>query len=216
MIKFTNPFQEEFIAATTAEMEAKGVRIRLQDQEQIDCDGFPVSGYFDEDEPAFAVAMGGTNTQLVMSVYVHEYSHFRQWVEDAPAWNAKLQKNVCPQGVFDAWLAHAVELIPEQNDAALKLLVALERDCEERALAVVMENPRLDIDPTWYIRSANLYLMYYGVVKRTRRWYDKPMHAQPLLLSLVPSDRLVTVEEALNPPSDLHRAICETCYLPPL
>lgn len=202
-----------WIETVIAELEEAEIEVRLVDAEQADCHGSPVGGYFDEDQAEFVVATGG-DTAIWLSVFLHEYMHFRQSQAATSAWTAKLPGNACPQQAFDAWLAGVVEMTPEQLRAAVSLILANERECETMALSMLSGTPELPLDPFWYTRAANVYLAFYGVVMRTRRWYDRSPYSRPDPLMLVPGDRLLSVEEAMSPSSEFAEAIRETCYLP--
>jgi len=195
------------------ELEDAGVTVRLVDAEQADCGGSKVGGYFDENAPEFVVATGGP-THVWLSVFVHEYCHFRQSQNETASWTAKLAGECCPQEAFDAWLAGVVEMTPEQLRAAVGLVLTMERECETMALETLQGTPEIPIDREWYIRAANVYLGFYGVVMRTRRWYDRSPYSRPDPLALVPGDRLLSVNEAMAPTPAFVEAIRETCYLP--
>lgn len=202
-----------WIETVIAELEEAEIEVRLVDAEQADCHGSPVGGYFDEDQAEFVVATGG-DTAIWLSVFLHEYMHFRQSQAATAAWTAKLPGNACPQQAFDAWLAGVVEMTPEQLRAAVSLILAMERECETMAIATLSRTPDLPLDPFWYTRAANVYLGFYGVVMRTRRWYDRSPYSRPDPLMLVPGDRLLSVEEAMEPSAEFAEAIRETCYMP--
>lgn len=206
------PETREWIASVLRELEHAEVEVRLVDAEQADCHGSPVGGYFDEDAGEFVVATGGRQ-ELWLSVFLHEYQHFRQSQAATPAWTAKLAGGACPQQAFDAWLARVVEMSPEQLRNAVGLILAMERECEEMAVEALRSLP-IPLEPEWYIRAANVYLGFYGVIMRTRRWYERSPYSSPEPLGLVPGDRLLTVEEAMEPSPAFEAAIRAACYLP--
>lgn len=199
-----------FVASTTSEMAARGVKVRLVEAEHADVGGSKVGGYFDFYGPEFVVATGKP-PHLWLSVYVHEYCHFLQWVQDTPAWRAKLPGDCCPQEAFDAWLANVVEMTPDQLRAAVGLVLACEHECEQMALAIIALQD-LRIAREWYVRAANVYLAWYGVVMQTRRWYDRSPYATDTLTAIVPGDRLIEVDEAMSPSEDFVTAARAACY----
>ncbi|MEY3203935.1 MAG: hypothetical protein RLZZ21_266 [Planctomycetota bacterium] len=205
------PAASDWVAARVAELEEAGVEVRLVPDEHADCGGSKVGGYFDEHAPEFVVATGG-RTELWLSVFVHEYCHFRQSQAETPAWMAKLAGDCCPQEAFDAWLAGVVEMTPEQLSAAVALVLGSEVECEHMALGLLMSHQELPLNRHWYVRAANVYLGWYGVVMRTRRWYDRSPYSSPEPLLLVPDDRLMTVEEAMSPTPAFEDAIRRVCY----
>lgn len=201
-----------WIESAIAELEEAGVEVRLVADEYADCSGYKVGGWFDENGPEFVVA-SGRPTNVWLSVFVHEFSHFRQSQEKTAAWNAKLAGECCPQEAFDAWLAGVVEMTPQQLRAAVGLVLAMERECETMALELIERTPEIPIDRVRYLRAANVYLGWYGVVMRARRWYDRAPYTSPELLDLVPGDRLLTVDEAMDPSPEFEAAIRQTCYV---
>lgn len=201
-----------WIEAAIGELADADIEVRFVPTEHADCGGSKVGGYFSADSGEFVVATGGT-TELSLSVFLHEYCHFRQSQADTPAWIATLPGGCCPQQVFDAWLAGVVEMTPDQLRQAVALVLAMEHECETIALTLLSKTPDLPLDREWYTRAANVYLGWYGVVMRTRRWYDRSPYSSPEPLALVPADRLLSVEEAMAPASDFESAIRQTCYV---
>lgn len=201
-----------WISTAIAELEQADIAVRFVDAEHADCGGSKVGGYFDEDACEFVVAKGG-GTALSLSVFLHEYCHFRQSQAETTAWTAKLPGGCCPQQAFDAWLAGVVEMTPEQLRAAVGLVLAMERECETMAVALLSRVPELPLDRCWYTMAANVYLGWYGVVMKTRRWYDRSPYASPEPYRLMPGDRLLAVEEAMEPSPEFEAAIRRTCYV---
>ena len=201
-----------WIETALAELEEAGVEARFVLDEYADCAGYRVGGWFDENGPEFVVAVGRP-TPVWLAVFVHEFSHFRQAKAETPAWTAKLRGGVCYQEAFDAWLAGVVEMTSTQLADAVGLLVNMEREAEVIALDILAQSPELPIERERYVRSANVYLSWYGVVMQSRRWYDRAPYTSPELLELVPGDRLLTVGEAMNPTPEFEAAIRQTSYV---
>ncbi len=201
-----------WIESVIAELERAEVEVRFVDAEHAECGGAKVGGYFDADACEFVVATGG-DTSLWLSVFLHEYCHFQQSQVSSPAWTATLSGGCCPQQAFDAWLAGVVEMTPEQLRHAVGLVVGMERECEGKAIHMLARTPELPLDRYWYVRAANVYLGWYGVVMKTRRWYDRSPYSSPDPLQLMPGDRLLTVDEAMNPSPEFEAAIRRTCYV---
>lgn len=200
-----------WIETAIATLEEAGVAVRLVDEEYADCAGSKVGGWFDENAPEFVVATRKP-TELWLSTFLHEFCHFRQSQQKTAAWLARLAGECCPQEAFDAWLAGVVEMRPDQLQNAVALVLGSERECETMALAALAQTPELPLSREWYTRSANVYLGWYGVVMKTRRWYDRSPYSSTEPLHLVPGDRLLSVEEAMSPAADFEAAIRRTCY----
>lgn len=208
------PEARDWVAAKIAELEEAGVTVRFVDGEHADCGGSKVGGYFDEHGLEFVVATG-KDPHLWLSVFLHEYCHWRQSQADTPAWMARLAGECCPQQAFDAWLAGVVEMTPEQLQAAVGLVLASEIECEQMAVAMLDRHPELGLDRHWYIASANVYLGWYGVVMKTRRWYDRSPYASTELLTLVPGKRLLNVDEVIGGDPHFEAVVMRTCYVDP-
>jgi hypothetical protein len=188
----------EYVARATADMQAAGVTVTLASEDSGGFGGGKLGGYFDEDGPTFFVAQA-VSPQVWLSVFLHEYQHFKQWQRKSPTWTAKLGDDCCAWYVFDAWLQGVIELTPQQRDAALRVILECERECETMTLAELAAHPDLGLTPDWYHRAANVYLAWYGVVRLMRQWYQLSPYSDDSLTSLMPGDRLLTVDESLCP-----------------
>lgn len=208
------PATVAWIESVLWELERAEIEVRFVDAEHADCGGSKVGGYFDEDSCEFVVATGG-DTALSLSVFLHEYCHFRQSQSETEAWTAKLPGGCCPQQAFDAWLAGVVEMTPEQLRAAVGLVLAMERECETMARVLLSQIEEIGLDRWWYTKAANVYLGWYGVVMQTRRWYDRSPYSSAEPMRLVPGDRLLSVEEAMDPSAEFAAALRQTCYVTP-
>lgn len=202
----------EYVRTAVADLHAHGVTVTLATD---DASGFGgggrLGGYFDEDGPTFFVA-AAVSSQVWLSTFVHEYQHFRQWLTKSPTWMAKLGGDCCAWYVFDAWLQGVIELTPEQRDAAIRIILACERECELMSLAEIESHVGLGIDPEWYRRAANVYLAWYGVVRVVRRWYDRSPYVDSTLVNLMPGDRVIGVEEGLRPSPAVFAAIASKVF----
>jgi hypothetical protein len=196
----------EYVARATADMQAAGVTVTLASEDSGGFGGGKLGGYFDEDGPTFFVAQA-VSPQVWLSVFLHEYQHFKQWQRKSPTWTAKLGDDCCAWYVFDAWLQGVIELTPQQRDAALRVILECERECETMTLAELAAHPDLGLTPDWYHRAANVYLAWYGVVRLMRQWYQLSPYSDDSLTSLMPGDRLLTVDESLCPSPQVLGAI---------
>jgi hypothetical protein len=186
-----------YVADAIADMKANGVEVTLA-TEDGNAYGGKLGGYFDEDGPTFFVAQA-VSPQVWLSVFVHEYQHYRQWRSNSPTWTARLGTDCCAWYLFDAWLQGCVELTPKQRDDAIELILECERECETMTVAEITARPGLQITADWYHRAANVYLAWYGVVRLTRHWYQLSPYSDDSLVDLMPGGRLLTVDEALRP-----------------
>lgn len=202
---------QAYVAAAVADMQSHGVTVTLATEDSVAFGGGKLGGYFDEEGPTFFVATH-VSPEVWLSTFMHEYQHFRQWQQKSPTWTAKLGGDCCAWYVFDAWLNGVVELTPVQRDDALRLIVDCERECETMTLAEIAQHPGVGLTADWYHRAANVYLAWYGVVRLTRQWYQLSPYADDSLVTLMPSDRLLTVEESLHPQPAVFGAIAAKVF----
>lgn len=206
------PEAKKYVSDAMERLAKHGVLVTLAGD---DATGFggggKLGGYFDEDGPTFFVGNAPT-PQVWLSVFLHEYQHFHQWLHRSPTWTAKLNGDCCAWYLFDAWLNGAVELTPSQRDDSIRMILECERECETMTAAEVASRPELGIDPSWYFRAANVYLAWYGVVRIARRWYDKSPYSDSSLTDLMPGDRLWSVDESLRPSPQVVAAIFGTVF----
>jgi hypothetical protein len=200
-----------YVSAAVADMQASGVTVTLATEESSGFGGGKLGGYFDEDGPTFFVAQA-VSPQVWLSVFVHEYQHFRQWQNNYATWMAKLGGDCCAWYVFDAWLQGVVELTPQQRDDALRIILECERECELMTLAEIEKHPGIGLTNQWYHRAANVYLAWYGVARLMRQWYQLSPYSDDTLTALMPDDRLLTVEESLRPVPHVFGAIAAKVF----
>jgi hypothetical protein len=205
MVDGLTPDAAAYVVAAMAEMHAAGVKVTLADEDSTGYGG-KLGGYFDEDGPTFFVAQA-VSPQVWLSVFIHEHQHYRQWRANSPTWTARLGGDCCAWYVFDAWLQGVVELTPQQRDNAIRVILECERECETMVLAELAARPGLGLSLDWYHRAANVYLAWYGVCRLTRQWYQRSPYADDNLVSLMPGDRLLTIDEAIRPTPSVLGAI---------
>jgi hypothetical protein len=128
-------------------------KLTISNTKKVIADGMPCSGWCDGIEIVIAV-----KNPKFEQVYVHEFAHMQQAVEEAECWKDcdKFWNDLQKQKLsLDSW-ACALDIIK------------LERDCERRALLL---NKKYNLfDPEKYAQEANLYLYYYHYVFVKRKW----------------------------------------------
>jgi hypothetical protein len=206
-----SPEAQEYVRHAIEDMQSHGVSVTLATDDASGFGGGKLGGYFDEEGPVFFVAQA-VSPQVWLSVFLHEYQHFRQWQSKSPTWNAKLGGDCCAWYVFDAWLQGVVELTPQERDDALRLIVECERECETMTLTEIALHPELGLRMDWYYKAANVYLAWYGVVRLVRQWYQSSPYADDYLVDMMPNDRLLSVEESLRPPPKMIGAIISKVF----
>lgn len=152
---------DEVVAEISRRAWRFGVAVLLYPEVNVDCDGLPAGGYFDEDKMVLAVATG-RQPDTWLGVLLHEYCHLTQFIEGQPSWAA--YKN-------DLWEWLDGKSIKD-TAASLESVRAVEADCERRAIRLARE---LDapIDLERYAKASNAYLHFHNVLLNERKWIRK-------------------------------------------
>jgi hypothetical protein len=165
-----------FLTDMDRELSSAGVRVVCEPKRRISYPGTPfsVNGYFvDTPLNEFGIATG-KHEEDWLPIATHEYSHFLQYRDNAPAWSEGRIPGTqfWAINIIGLWLGHGVELAPPRLDEYIRRAREVERDCEERTLALLARYG-LPVDPKEYAQKANSYLFFYTAMKETRRWYGK-------------------------------------------
>lgn len=182
----------EFVELVKLHTSAYDVKVKLHKLTNIFCDGVRVSGFFSESGKLDVAA----KNRSWFGIFVHEYGHFRQWIEYCPVWK-HYDRTVKK---WDDWVARKVDMSKERIQIEFKAVRDLELDCEKRAVEM-MKQFNLPIDIKEYIKGANAYIFFHAYVQKNRQWCDKksPYKVQAIL-DLMPTKFLKNHEYNKMPP----------------
>lgn len=154
--------KENYICKVVSELIKDKFSILLQQSKTIGDFG----GSFDYHNKEFIVSM---QNKMGFEILIHEYCHYLQWKEDRKYF-LKLINNCAI--VFD-WIDGKF-FKKDIIDYAIMGVIELELDCERRSLEQIKKY-KLDVDVEDYCKAANSYLLFYNIVRETRKWYgDTP------------------------------------------
>ena len=161
------------------DLDRLGFELELVNSRYLDIgDGAPSSGYFSEDDKKIACALKATD---FIGVLGHEYSHFRQYVEDQEMWNYADKSYTKMFEWLDGKRIKHIE-------SHLKIVQSLELDCERRTVSLLGKWD-VGVDKSMYIRSANAYMYFFEHLLTSRKWcnpYNTPSQ-NAAILSLMPT-----------------------------
>ena len=167
---------DNFIQMVKREARASGIKVRLPKSKTVMIDGVKVNGYFDdEDEMVLKCAIGKPEKEW-FPIFVHEYCHFRQYIEKPSAWRTYSKEK---SDIFFSWI-QGQNFHAKTVKRFVKRTVAIELDCEKR-VAEAIDKFDLPIDRTEYIKKANAYIYFYPYALTTRKWYKKAPYTIPLV-----------------------------------
>lgn len=194
-----------FLRTALNELEAHATRLVVGPDLQVRYhDGMLSAGYFDNAPMTFAVATGKPFDDWFL-VFVHEFCHFKQHLDDAAAFT---QAGNDIQTLFD-WVGGTLDLPPEEVLRCARVARDLEADCERRVLA------NLDafgiahlIDPKAYAQKANSYFNFYNYVAAHRTWYvgGREPYSLPEVWTTFPTT--LVIEDGMTPAREALFALC--------
>ena len=161
---FANFFQyaQEYLQEHNKKLELTAAR-------NISFDGGKCSGWCDGQTLAVA-----TKNPIAEEVFVHEFSHMNQAVEDSPLW----------QKSYKFWGLLERKKLALSNWQYVMEVIALERDCELRALKHSKQWHLFD--NALYAQRANLYLYFYHYVFIKHKWLTSTGIYNPILVEAMP------------------------------
>ena len=123
--------------------------------------GARVAGWFSAEDKRIAVAM---NNKGWLEIFVHEYSHFLQWLDQSEAESAK---DDAATNIVDEWLYSYKDFPAQKLKEAFRRVRAYEKDCEIRAIKLI-QTYKLPIRIKRYLKYANLCIYEYHASEKTR------------------------------------------------
>ena len=152
-------------------MEKHEKKIIIVNAKSIKMDGVRCGGWCDEEEIVVAF-----KNPLFEQTYVHEFSHMQQNIQESPYWK--------DTSLF--WKHLNKDKIAISSWDSVLEIIALERDCEKRALN---HSKKWEIfDNKDYAKNANLYLHFYQYVFLKRKWIPSPSIYHPVLAKMMPTE----------------------------
>lgn len=128
------------------------------------------SGYFNDAQPILACGVAGPEKRWIQTL-THEFCHSLQWGEKAKVW-LDLKKGMGVGNFRKAFLS-GKKLTKKQIDLYLYRMQVVELDCEMRTMEY-LEGFCTKKEYEDFVRQANSYILFYTVLKQTRKWYDNP------------------------------------------
>jgi hypothetical protein len=172
--------------------------------------GYECAGYFTVLPKKIMCVATGKPQAKWLPVLVHEYAHFRQYIEDADAWNNNMYGMIDGEGIIDNWIHHRTTLSPDALDVYVKTTLGVELDAEKRAVETIKKFG-LPIDEQKFIQKANSSLMFYGCIPRTRSWFDYNPFDKSEVYEKMPTEFL-TDSEYVNLTDEYWELYQEYCF----
>lgn len=159
------------IGKIIGELIENNVNIHLKNSKKISENNelAEYNGWFNSDPLEFVIA-ASKNINSWLPILLHEYCHFRQWIEKYYIWT-EIDKFEKKHPIYwNEWLTKKIEYNPRIINKWIRLSRDLELDCEKRTVEFIKQE-QLDINIEQYIQGANTYILFYNVVAELRKWY---------------------------------------------
>ncbi len=170
-----------FIKFVKEECEKYEIKCDLIMKKFVDYSGdIKCGGWFDAYGKELVVAMKHKDS---MSIFVHEYSHMTQWLDNIDLWNKCMDEE--SNDKVDKWISG--EYIDNIN-YYIDNCRDLELDNEKRAVKLIKKFD-LEIDIDTYIKKANAYVQFYNYIKLSRKWsvpFNSP-YGNDRIINICPS-----------------------------
>lgn len=173
-----NPAVAEYFEYVHDLANTLGVRILYGKGKRVRCSpGQVCNGYFDE--RTLAVATDKPFRQW-FPTFIHEACHMNQYAERSKYWGDDMER----------WYAvverhHAGEDTGNDIITALNKIIALEADCERRAVKTIAKFG-LPVCQRLYAKQANSYLLFYPKMLEARKWYTTAPYEIPSIWAKMP------------------------------
>jgi len=152
----------------------------------LDDDG-NYQGSFDDEGRVLDIAVGRPISRW-FPILMHEFSHFCQWMENAPIWQyaSKADSYTIMWDYLNGLTAKSKHVKTHIN-----IVKQMELDCERRAL-VRMERFTHIMSQAKCAQHASAYIYFHDFMYKRGKWYNKKKGKRPMthkdILKLMPSD----------------------------
>ncbi len=176
MLRTYIPEVDEFLEIAFQEMKRAKVKIVITTfkyvklSDSVKCNGYFCGEYDDGYQAEFAISVGKPLSKW-LPVFIHEYCHFKQWMENSKCWRAfdkfeNNEENLLFDWVLDREMVADVKMLKK----VLKVTREVELDCERRVIKMI-EKYNLPLNKTLYSKRAGAYIMFYNYMFKHRTWY---------------------------------------------
>ena len=199
-----NHNDKEFFGHAITECLKKKIKIVFEHKSFVWADGIKCSGYFDEDDKELWVATRKPQRDF-FPVFVHEFSHFQQWLQSDPVYMKISSARDIDNDMWE-WI-NGKDIPEDRVNKSIQAYQEMELGCEKRVVEHI-EKSGLSIEKNNYIKMANIYVLFYSLVRETRKWYKTPPYTIKGVLDCIPS----TFIESFDISDDYRRIILKRCF----
>ena len=166
-----HPNVQRLIRDVKEKCDKLGVKLFLSPEKSVMLSENIFSGGYFSDEtegetPVLACAMGQTDFEKAILLFIHESCHLDQWSE------RKEKNSLWSKGdtmwIIDEWLT-GEEKTESELDKAFSQSIEIEIDCEKRSVEKIKQYD-IPVNIEQYIQKANAYILFYNYLRKHRKW----------------------------------------------
>lgn len=175
----------KFIAQLKKDCKSNQIGLYLYDQKFLIDDGDKFGGWFCPNKRELHCSFPNKLQTKYVELLVHESCHMDQFINQTPKW-VKEQDNDS-LSIFWEWLKNPTKININQHLLNVQLM---EAECEQLSIQKIIDLD-LGINIQQYIQKANSYLLFYTVLKETKKWCDYPPYKFKEIWKQMPSDKIL-------------------------
>jgi hypothetical protein len=194
---------QTFIKDLKKKCKLHGVKLFLYDAKYIEDQGVRLGGYFDDYKKEIHCAFPSKIQAKYVEVLVHESCHMDQWIQDTKYWKIERKNN----SLFQIW-----QLLDGKKVNGLNFHIRnvqnMEAECERMSIEKIKEFD-LGLNIPNYIQRANTYLLFYSLLKTTKKWSDYSPYRHKCIWSKMNNDYIA---DSFELSEELKELLIEKCY----
>lgn len=192
----------KFIEQLKKDCKYNQVGLFLYDQKFIMDDGDKFGGWFCPVKKELHCSFPSKLSTKYVELLIHESCHMDQFINQTPKW--VIEQSNESLSVFWDWLKSDKKF---NIDKHLKNVQLMEAECEQLSIQKIVDL-ELGINTSQYIQKANSYLLFYSVLKETKKWCDYPPYRFKEIWKQMPSDKILQKFSISKELKDLYKSKC--------
>lgn len=192
----------KFIDQLKKDCKSNQIGLFLYDQKFIIDDGNKFGGWFCPVKKELHCSFPNKLQTKFVELLIHESCHMDQFLNQTPKW-VKEQNNDS-LSIFWEWLKNPTKININQHLLNVQLM---EAECEQLSIQKIIDLD-LGINIQQYTQKANSYLLFYSVLKETKKWCDYPPYRFKDIWQQMPSDKILQKFSMSTELKDLYKSKC--------
>ena len=192
----------KFIEQLKKDCKSNQIGLFLYDQKFIMDNGDKFGGWFDPTKRELHCSFPSKLQRKYVELLIHESCHMDQFLTKAPKWTIEQS-----QGSLELFWEWTKGRDCTHINTHLRNIQLMEAECEQLAVQKIMDL-ELNINTQQYIQKANSYLLFYTVLKETKKWCDYPPYRFKEIWQQMPSDKILQKFSMSKELKDLYKSKC--------